>query len=556
MPVPFVPRIDLRNAATCWDFFRSHAPVTIIVGPLGSGKSVTCCAKIMARALMQEPSPRDNVRYFKAAIVRNTLPELKRTTIETWKSIFPEEKVGRIKMSPPVQQHIRVPPRAARQGREAEPGLDLLIDYFGLDRPDHVKQLLSYEGTLIWFNECREIPKAIIDAADLRIGRYPSREFQGVDPTWYGIIGDSNAPGPRNWLYHTVKGTDEFGNYIGRPENWEIFIQPPAVIEMEPDGQSGWRNKSGEVEYYTDNERYVMRSAGSLWATNPAAENLANLQVHPSIDPTKDPLGPGGYYQRGLANKNRDWIQSYYQVKFGYVRTGKPVIPEFDVETHVTDDLPILENELAQGGLDIGGGTFQPAAVIGQFHPRGVWMAHYEVIGKDIGGVRFIEQLKTAHAQVMGQRKFSALYGDPAGRKRDELFETSMFDALLAADLPAMPAPSNDIKTRVDAIRAPCTRLIPNPPERPMPGLLVHRRCTVLIEGLSGGWNYKQMQVPGEQRYADKPDKNEYSHPCDAAGYWLSGGGETTGLQTGTTPESPSSSEPMQAVVDFDVFGT
>ncbi len=59
------------NDKTIWEFMRCDDHVRIVVGPVGSGKSTGVgCGEIMRRALLQEPSPRDNIRYFKALIVR------------------------------------------------------------------------------------------------------------------------------------------------------------------------------------------------------------------------------------------------------------------------------------------------------------------------------------------------------------------------------------------------------------------------------------------------------------------------------------------------------
>ena len=59
-----------------------------IMGPIGSGKSVACCAEIMMRSCEQAPG-RDGVRRTRWAIIRNTYPELKSTTIKTWLDWFP-----------------------------------------------------------------------------------------------------------------------------------------------------------------------------------------------------------------------------------------------------------------------------------------------------------------------------------------------------------------------------------------------------------------------------------------------------------------------------------
>ena len=36
----------------------------------------------------------------------------------------------------------------------------------------------------------------------------------------------------------------------------------------------------------------------------------------------------------------------------------------------------------------------------------------------------------------------------------------------------------------------------------------------------------KLLQVSGDERFHDKPDKNKYSHPCEAAQYLMLGAGE------------------------------
>ena len=80
------------------------------------------------------------------------------------------------------------------------------------------------------------------------------------------------------------------------------------------------------------------------------------------------------------------------------------------------------------------------------------------------------------------------------------------------------------------------------------PAFLVDRRCATLIKGFEGGYAYRRMEVSGE-RYADKPDKNMYSHIHDALQYLLLGAGEGRSLMT--------NQKPAQVTVvkrNFDVF--
>jgi hypothetical protein len=78
--------------------------------------------------------------------------------------------------------------------------------------------------------------------------------------------------------------------------------------------------------------------------------------------------------------------------------------------------------------------------------------------------------------------------------------------------------------------------------------LLIDRRCPQLIKGFEGGYAYKRMEVSGE-RYADKPDKNMFSHVHDAAQYLFLGAGEGRALMN-----SQKAAKPIVAKRNFDVF--
>ena len=50
-------------------------------------------------------------------------------------------------------------------------------------------------------------------------------------------------------------------------------------------------------------------------------------------------------------------------------------------------------------------------------------------------------------------------------------------------------------------------------------------KCPTFITGMSGGYYMRRIRVSGE-RYADEPEKNQYSHICEAGENMLLGGGE------------------------------
>lgn len=183
-------------------FFKSKAFVRGIMGPIGSGKSTACVMEILARAQEQAPSP-DGIRRSRWAIIRNSYPELKSTTLKTWAEWCPTS-FGRYNQDSPITHHIKTG------------DLDMEVLFLALDKPDDQKKLLSLELTGAWVNEAREIDKAIIDALTGRVGRYPGKMHGGC--TWSGIIMDTNPPDDQAWWYRFAEEET--------PEGWQFFKQP------------------------------------------------------------------------------------------------------------------------------------------------------------------------------------------------------------------------------------------------------------------------------------------------------------------------------------------
>lgn len=189
-------------------FMESSAFVRGIMGPLGSGKSTACVLEILRRAQMQIPSPVDGVRRTRWAIIRNTYPELKTTTLKTWAQWCPTS-YGKLNMDSPITHHIRAQ------------GFELEVLFLALDRDEDVKKLLSLELTGAWINEAREIPKSIIDALTGRVGRYPAKNQGGA--SWSGIIMDTNPPDDQSFWYLFAEGET--------PKGWAFFQQPGGLSE-------------------------------------------------------------------------------------------------------------------------------------------------------------------------------------------------------------------------------------------------------------------------------------------------------------------------------------
>src|SRR3712207_5789303 len=111
----------------------SELPIDIIIGPIGSGKSGASCMRIFLQSCEQPPSA-DGWRRTKWAVIRNTNPELRTTTIPEWLSWFPEEHFGTFNWSPPFNQIIRIP----------DLKVEMEMWFVPIDDAAAVKKLLSW----------------------------------------------------------------------------------------------------------------------------------------------------------------------------------------------------------------------------------------------------------------------------------------------------------------------------------------------------------------------------------------------------------------------------
>lgn len=526
--------VAFDHSPTLWRFFTSRKKVRVVLGPVGSGKTVMSCIDPYAIAMQQEPG-KNGIRPFKLAIIRNSMPELWRTTIETWLGIYDESRCGTMRRSTPIRHDIFIPDLGDGTS------LDFQVEFFGLDRPDQVKALLSYEATMMYFNEMREVPKPIVDAAGDRVGRYPSMQKGGVMPTFAGIIGDSNPPDKDHWLYSA---------YANPPEGWEFFLQPPGLSEVEECEPGIFRAKSGEPDVGKISRDYTTTTlSGKVYAVNPNAENLPNLPIDKTFDAEEKPLGKGNYYLSRVSGKDQSWIDGYYRNKFTYVVDGAPVIPEFNLELMALDYLEVLPDVPIGGGYDVGSGTLAPAGIAGQMHPSGIYLIHAEVTLESIGLVEFGKQMRDMLTREFPNNELEEFYCDPAGGSRDGIHKKSYIDHLKSYNLPAKKAPTNDPETRIDALKAPMLRLV-----RGRPGILINRvRCPRLVKGLSGAWHYRRLQVAGTEKFATAPEKSIYSHVCEALGYYLCGMGEIKVLRD-KVPKTANRPRESDRDHDYDYF--
>lgn len=521
----YIPEYDFSQSPTLYDFLFDRSRVTLVEGPVGSGKSTVCCVKPLVMTIMhQEVSPNDNIKYGRLIVVRNTYSELSTTTMKTWTGIHKEEYYGTITGNSPMFHTIKIPKinDPLRPGKDC--GVNLEVIFLALDKPKDVKKLLSLESSVIWFNEFREIPKSILVHANGRIGRYPGMRDQGVNCTFRQIIGDTNAPDDDHWL-HDLQ--------YDLPPGWTFRRQPPGILEMEfRDGI--YHTKEGEWrKYQTKNAKHIIQQNGTCWAVNTEAENIKYTDLDEHVNPDRDYRLAGSYYYENALGASKEYIQSMLQNKHVAVTEGKPVVPEFKPDLCVVDELKIIPDQPFYMGVDCGAGTLNPAAVFYQLHPiYQTKLIHFEVVAKDMGIENFSEQINLSCERYIPGHKVECGYGDPAGRNKDEIYETIVFDHITQFTGIRMreACATNKLEPRILAAKTPFNKTGPDG----LPNIKIHRRCKTLIQALGGKWYYQKVQVLGEERYKTEPKKNHpYSDIGDAYGYGMIGSGVIKGITRG-----------------------
>lgn len=477
--------INYKAEPTASKFHRSGAFVRGLRGPIGTGKSVTCCMEIIRRAREQEPF--DGVRRSRWAAVRNTYPELKTTTIKTWQ----EWSGADVKWDIPITSRLE---RTLGDGTRAE----LEVIFLSLDRPEDVKKLKSLDLTGIWLNEASELAKAVLDMATGRVGRFPSKAHGGS--SWSGVIMDTNSPDDDHWYY--------------------MLAEQPTAEEMEQrrDLEAQLRNigalRHDQALYEFFAQPGALIKVGDRYEPNPEAENVANHA-----------LGYG-YWLRQVAGKTDQWIKVFILGQYGTVQDGKPVYPEWNDSLHVKKIYPI-----GGLGLDIGMDFgLTPAAVITQTDARGRLLVLDELCGEDMGVRQFLQdvllpQLMKVYGPWWAKKDDPdagiMLFGDPAGAQRAQTDERACFDEVRLAGLNIRPARTNAFLPRRSAVAWFLSKLSGG-----QPAFLMDPCCSVLRKGFNGAYKYRRIQVTGEERYTETPAKNPYSHPHDALQYVaLEGGG-------------------------------
>jgi hypothetical protein len=452
------------DGETLCRFLLSNNKVDIIQGPVGAGKTIAMFRRIGRHAMEQKPSPVDGLRKTRWFVARNTYPELKRTTIRTWKRVYPANLYGEIKMGTPPTHTI------------AFGDVRMEVDFLALDDEDDIAKLRSADYTGGAFHEVQYIDLSVFREGRSRTNRFPEEAEGGA--SWYGVLADANAPPEDHWLAYMTgqvpvpEGlSEDEKRAMEWPPGWGFFLQPAATVKIR-DGRGSFIRHEINLE----------------------AENLRWLATD--------------YYRDLLDGNTRDWIDNRLGNETILVVDGSPVWPMFRRDFHVSREI-LRPNKNYEVLVWLDFGRIYPAALFAQEINQRIQVQH-ELLGFNEGASIFAPKVKRFLEQNYTGCRFRC-FGDPKGRDKGQATEKSAYDIFKANGMVVTPAPvkANNIDLRIETV---AYALNDNPAG--VSRILISPLCRTLIVGMAGRYHLVREE-DGELR----PKKDKYSNLCDCIQY-------------------------------------
>ena len=253
--------ISYTPPPTLREFIKDYTPGELFydwaIGPVGSGKTTSLFFKLCFMAQQQAPGP-DGIRRTRAVVVRNTLPQLRDTTLASWDYWFKDGQAG---------QWVATANKFILRFGDVE----CEVLFRPLDTPADVARVLSLEVTFALIDEFVQIPKAIVDALSARLGRFPSMKDGGA--TNWGMWGSSNPDTEDNWWFDYL--------HSQLPQNAKYFLQPSG---FSPQAEN-LENLPGGKAYYTNqakgkSEAWIKQFIEAEWGYS-----VSGKPVVPSFKP-------------------------------------------------------------------------------------------------------------------------------------------------------------------------------------------------------------------------------------------------------------------------------
>lgn len=480
-PYMYVPPGPVAQA-----FLNDQTMTSVIMGPLGGGKTTTCVFKrILAAAkapVAWHPEDGKPTRMCRWIVLRDTFRSAEKTVLESWKQWFPKNYPGSKSQGGNDRPFVHALRFIGHDGIRVE----AITEFAGLGE-DNIETLMKgreYSGA--WLNELDTHADGALDDMEQRVGRYPKadiilspRQLEALRVELQlnapiealnrqrTVIGDMNAPTVDNWTYETL--------VVSRGPGRAFHQQPSGLSED--------------------------------------AENRFNLEP--------------GYYERIVENQDDRFVHRMVHNKFGWSQAGKGVHPSFDHPRHVATAELVERDVDLHIGADISTGGLSPAAMFGQvWTPGRIALLAELYMGHGVGAARFGEGMKELMNNRFGNvaRRRLRLWVDPASqhgadREGGELNAMEILSAALGVSAQIPGNGSNELSLRLGAVDAELRGFL-----EANTSLLISPACVQYISAIAGRYRFKKRPQSGGNEYEDMPEKlHPWSDLMDAGQYLIIG---------------------------------
>ena len=487
-------------------FLVSRAFVKVIIGPVGSAKTMTALRALRRVATRQRGTRDANgvlVRRARVGVIRESYPNIEKNTLPSWFDIHPEAH-GKFTWKAPFTHRLTLILGTDAAGRPDDV-CEFEIEFRAIGDRSVEEACRGWQVVAVMVDEADLQPPELLAFLSGRVGRGGIDAGLMVDPQ---IILSSNAPYVDNWLYGLAIERN-IGDVLDAKVVAALGDRPLLEVFLQPGGRS------------------------------PDAENLHNLQ-------------PGYYEIQAALNKHRpDYVARMIDNRFVPMQHGQPVNPQFSYQDHVR---PLAWDRGRQLIIGCDQGLNAAAALCQRTPEGGLRTLREAVMLREDGalakiGARAFGQLLrfTINEHFADLRPdMVRVVADPAAwNASDNEDEQRDWVRMVAKEigLPIHRARSNRPALRNGAIwRAMDER----------GGYAVDPSCRHLIRGHLGGYRYMKADMSaGEKRGHLRIADTAHTHICDAEQYAAL---EAEHVIADLRGLPRNNAVPVQADSDFDVF--
>ena len=487
-------------------FLMSRAFIKIIIGPVGSGKTMTALRALRRTGLKQGGRvDRRGVLWRKArvGVIRESYPNIEKNTLPSWFRIHPESD-GKFTWKAPYTHRLNLIKEQDERGRPTDV-CDFECEFRAIGDKSVEEACRGWEPAAAMVDEADLQPPDLLAYLTGRVGR--SGDLDPALVVDHQIIMALNAPYMDNWVYR-IAIEEELKDVVTEKVKKALDGRPLIEVFVQPGGRE------------------------------PDAENLHNL--------------PEGYYDiQAAANKHRpDYVARMIDNKFVPMQYGQPVNPQFDFRAHVRplewDRSRVLTIGLDQG-LNAAAAFTQRTPDLGLRTLRE--LVNYQESGRlaKIGAKAFGQKLKAAINEHFPDLRpeMVRVVCDPAAWVASDNEDQQMDWVRIVRrelGLPIHKAKSNKPALRNGAIWEAMD-------ERD--GYAIDPSCKHLIKGHLGGYRYQKAEMSdGEKRGHLTIADTVFTHIADAEQYAALEGENVIAELRGHDVHSG----PVTLDSDFDVF--